>query len=154
MEEVSSALASSLIRVFSSGDLRGFCDTTRIYRSLTNPFSNAIQHGKPMAPITVTVTVGVSTVTSAIQKWGPTIPADMLVCIFVPMLRVQAVIATELASTDTIGLGLYIAKEIVEAHGGTVFVPSTETARTVFTICLERGPIDLRRTASSEAQTT
>lgn len=152
MEEVQSALASNLIRVFSTGDLRGFWDTTRIYQALTNLLSNAIQHGKPMAPITVTLKGGVSSVTCAIQNWGPTIPAAMLVRIFEPMLRVQAEIAIQPASTDSIGLGLYIAKEIIEAHGGTISVTSTESAGTIFTVFLERGPIDPLPTATVEGQ--
>jgi signal transduction histidine kinase len=144
MEEVQAAYSSNLVRVFSTGDLRGFWDTTRIYQALTNLLGNAVQHGKPLAPITVTLTGEESTVTCAIQNWGPTISAEMLARIFEPMLRVQAQAATQPASTDSIGLGLYIAREIVAAHGGTLGVTSTDVAGTVFTMRLDRGSMGRR----------
>lgn len=70
---------------------------------------------------------------------GPAIPSDALQVIFNPLVQLR----TEHGGSDdpvstSLGLGLFIAKEIVVGHGGTLQVQSTDSDGTVFTVSLPR----------------
>ena len=66
-----------------------------------------------------------------IQNQGPTIPADKLSAIFEKFYRLDSARSTR---TGGAGLGLAIAKEIVELHGGEIRVTSDEKATRFFVI--------------------
>ena len=66
---------------------------------------------------------------------GQPIPADVLPSIFEPFRRASS---REKSKTGNLGLGLYIAQQIVLAHGGTLGVRSAEHT-TTFTMRLPRG---------------
>jgi signal transduction histidine kinase len=74
----------------------------------------------------------------AIEDNGPGIPQDKLPHIFDRFYRVDYARTKDLIST---GLGLAIAKELVEAQGGSIQVTSEENKGTCFTILIpiERG---------------
>ncbi|HYX92270.1 MAG TPA: ATP-binding protein, partial [Myxococcaceae bacterium] len=62
-------------------------------------------------------------------------PADVIPVLFKPFSRG----AEESQTNKQLGLGLYIVKLIVDAHGGRVDVRSTEAEGTTFTVTLPRG---------------
>ena len=89
-----------------------------------------------------------SDVLLAVQNQGPPIPSSALPTIFDPFVR-----APEGATKHRrgVGLGLYIARQIVVAHGGTIVVTSDETTGTVFTARLPRhNTAGFRAAADSE----
>jgi signal transduction histidine kinase len=67
---------------------------------------------------------------------GTPIPAEAIPTIFDPLMRSAN---EELGEPSTsLGLGLFIVKEVVEAHRGTIEVTSSEVEGTTFTVVLPR----------------
>ena len=66
---------------------------------------------------------------------GQPIPKDDLGRLFEPMQRASSQGTT---ATRSVGLGLYIVKHIVDAHGGTIDVQSSPASGTAFTVRLPR----------------
>ena len=124
-----------------SGDLIVLADAARIQQALSNLLSNAVQHGHRQSPVTLAAEGDADAVTLRISNSGDPIPADALQVIFEPL--VQAPSASSEAhdrSKTSLGLGLFIVREIVLAHGGTIAVESSAEVGTVFTIRLPRRP--------------
>jgi signal transduction histidine kinase len=109
---------------------------------------NAIQHGTPEGPIDLSVTsIGTasalsgpeeSTVVLSVHNEGAPIPPDLLPTIFDPLKRYATRESAEQRNPGSIGLGLYIVREIVVAKGGTVEVTSTAQEGTTFTVRIPR----------------
>ena len=76
---------------------------------------------------------------------GVPIPEDAITKIFDPMVRQSTREGGANNNATGLGLGLYIAREIVTAHGGTIGVTSTEKEGTAFTVKLPRHPPKRRR---------
>jgi PAS domain S-box-containing protein len=117
------------------GEEEGFWDGGRILQLLGNLIGNAFQHSSADGFVRVSTRVGPDDVVIHIANDGEPIPADSLARIFEPFQRG----ADAAPSRDrSIGLGLFISKEIVLAHGGTIDVRSTAEEGTVFTVVLPR----------------
>jgi signal transduction histidine kinase len=98
---------------------------------VSNLVGNAIQHGNG-TPITLTGQEQGNSVTHRPQ-WGPPIPPEVLPYVFEPLARGRAE-----GASHSIGLGLFIARAIVLAHGGHIQVSSTTDTGTTFTIALPK----------------
>jgi sigma-B regulation protein RsbU (phosphoserine phosphatase) len=120
------------VRFDASGDLRGTWDADRFAQVVSNLLGNAVQHGNG-TPITLTAEDRGESVTLAIQNGGPPIPAHVLPVLFEPLARGSA----ERAS-HSIGLGLFIARAIVSAHGGRINVRSSADTGTRFSVELPK----------------
>jgi signal transduction histidine kinase len=122
------------LRLESFGDTSGEWDAARLRQVVSNLVANAIQYGGD-APVEVFARVEESDVLFAVRNKGPPISSPALPTIFDPFVR-----APEGATKHRrgVGLGLYIARQIVIAHGGTIVVASDETTGTVFTVRLPR----------------
>jgi signal transduction histidine kinase len=122
-----------------TGDLSINCDAARIEQMLSNLIANAIVHGGELLPITVTAQGNESDLIVKIQNHGDHIsPAEQDV-IFDPLRR--AAIQVKEHGTQGVrglGLGLYIVREIVDAHGGVIRVESSKKEGTTFTVRLPR----------------
>ena len=70
-----------------------------------------------------------------VRNRGAVIPPEDLMRLFEPFERGAG---AKTSSGRSLGLGLYIAKQIVAAHGGTIAVRSTEADGTIFTVRLPR----------------
>ena len=125
----------AVIRYTSKGDLSGEWDSDRLAQVLSNLLKNALQHGDMEKPISVLAQGHGEEVALSIHNAGRTIPANALKGIFEPNVRnVQ-----DPAKAPTgLGLGLYIAKEVMTAHGGTIDVTSSDDRGTTFTLRLPR----------------
>lgn len=138
VEEMAIAQPESVLRCNTSGDLWGNWDSARISQMLANLLGNAVQHGSPKTPITVTAHGEAKEVVLQVHNQGPAIPASDLHGLFSPLKRLRSGETAERASSN-LGLGLYIAEQIVTAHGGTIDVSSSDDAGTSFTVHLPRG---------------
>ena len=98
----------------------GHCDRGRMAQVFQNLLVNAVEHGDPKAPITVRTGCCNDEVWAAVTNRGA-IPPEERRSIFEPFRR--------RATSKGLGLGLYIARALVEAHGGTIAVdcPNDET---------------------------
>ena len=126
------------LRFEARGDLGGEWDSDRLTQVLSNLVANALQHGTEGGPVSVVVHGRGEEVVLRVNNEGPIIPAAVLRTIFEPMVRQQSPDSDRHASG--LGLGLYIAREVVTAHGGTLEVTSTREAGTTFTAKLPRHP--------------
>lgn len=125
-----------------SGDLNLQADAARMQQALSNLLSNAVQHGNRRSPVSLTADGEVDAVVLKVCNSGDPIPADALQAIFEPLVRApNASSGAHERSKTSLGLGLFIVREIVLAHGGTITVESLIEAGTVFTIRLPRAPV-------------
>lgn len=120
----------------SSGDLDATFDITRMQQVFSNLLNNAAQHGKRGQPIRMSVRGDEDSMTVQVRNEGETISAEALQVIFDPLVQLDEE-RTESTSTN-LGLGLFIARQIVLAHGGTIEVESSPTGATTFTVALPR----------------
>jgi signal transduction histidine kinase len=127
---------SPRIEVELEGDPAGLWDRARMGQVLSNLIGNAIQYSDPLRPITVTVSgKHPATVSVSVHNFGAPIPAEAQKTIFQSWMRGHIQDAGVHAH---LGLGLYVAKLIVEAHGGKIAVDSEEKRGTNFAIQLPR----------------
>jgi signal transduction histidine kinase len=100
------------------GDLTGEWDGPRLRQLLVNLLANAVQHGFATTPVVLEVAAADGFVTLAVRNRGPAIKADSAALLFEPMMRSSTVDFCRPAGS--IGLGLYIAREVATAHGGSI----------------------------------
>ena len=112
--------------------IRGEWDADRIAQVVSNLVGNAISHGAG-APVDVQVKLVDGSATLAVHNGGSPIPADLLPGIFDPFHRTGA---GRPSAARGLGLGLFITREIVLAHGGTIDVNSAQIEGTTFTVTL------------------
>jgi len=108
-------------------------DPPQIGYVLANCISNALKYTEPGGTVTVSVVAGDESLCFAVEDTGRGIPPEHLDRIFEQFFRVPG----QESSTGE-GLGLAIAREIVEAHGGTIKIESKEGEGTSLTFCLRR----------------
>lgn len=136
VEEIRVAHPEHTLHSATNGDLRGSWDGARMKQVLTNLIENALQHGTIDGPITVTGTGDAEQVVIAVHNEGAPIPEHQWARIFEPLVG-TAETTSPIISTN-MGLGLYIVRQIVQAHGGTVDMASSASAGTTFTARLPR----------------
>jgi NtrC-family two-component system sensor histidine kinase KinB len=110
-----------------------WADTTRIGHVFGNLLSNALNHTSPGGRISLAAEADEAWVRFRVSDTGEGIPAAFLTRVFEPFFRVPG-----RRNESGAGLGLAIVKEIVEAHGGTVGVQSSEGKGSSFTFTLRR----------------
>lgn len=124
-----------------SGPVTGVWDKARIGQIFSNLIGNAVQYGFRGAPITVRVEGLPNGLAICVHNEGTPIAADALRTIFNALARAQSNEDTKSKPVATnLGLGLYITKEIVAAHGGTIDVTSSEFEGTTFKVFLPTRP--------------
>lgn len=124
----------------AAGDLGGEWDPARLRQVVSNLLGNAIQHGEANTPVELKLRGDHAGVTLAIRNRGTPVPQGELRKIFDPLVRGAGAQTPRQNRPGSIGLGLYIARELVVAHGGTIDVTSSAEAGTVFTVRLPRHP--------------
>lgn len=143
LEVIEEARAGHPTRTFTytrSGALTVLFDADRMRQVLGNLLNNAVQHGDASSRIDVDVSEERSYIRLAVANRGESIPAEALQVIFNPLVQVAKTNTEphERQSTS-MGLGLFIAMEIVKAHLGSVAVTSSPDTGTVFTVRLPKG---------------
>lgn len=108
-------------------------DHQRIAQMFSNLLGNAVTHGSPEHPIHVKAWIADGELNLSVSNSGAPIPQQALQKLFQPFHRGEAG-----SSLQGLGLGLYIASQIAEAHGGRLDVASDET-ETRFTFRMPAG---------------
>jgi signal transduction histidine kinase len=135
LEQLRAAHPHRRIEFAASGDTRGRWDGARVQQLLRNLVSNAIRYGSPDMPVRVTLRGEQPEVRLEVSNSGRIDPSEVSQ-IFDPLKRG----ATERASHEArhaLGLGLFIVREIVTAHGGEVDA-RCEGEQTIFAVRLPR----------------
>jgi PAS domain S-box-containing protein len=104
-------------------------DRDRLEQVLGNLLENAVKYSPDGSDVTVTVEDKGDTLITAVCDRGIGIPADELSQVFERFHRGRQVSSTNYGG---LGLGLYITKQIIERHGGTIWVESKEGYGTTF----------------------
>jgi signal transduction histidine kinase len=121
-----------------SGDLTGEWDSDRLTQLVSNLVGNAVQYGSAEEEVTVEAEGREQAVVLRVHNGGPPIAAPAMKQIFEPMVREIAKVND--GNAGGLGLGLYIARAVVLAHGGAIDAASAEGAGTTFTVELPRKP--------------
>jgi signal transduction histidine kinase len=137
--EVTALIPQCRVELTKQGDLAGRWDPARIGQLLSNLLANAAQHGDCTQPIGVQVVGDAQAVTVEIRNKGNPIAPHALKTLFLPLRQAAAVEGERRAGSSGLGLGLYIAREIALAHGGSINVVSNDDA-TTFRVRLPRIP--------------
>ncbi len=123
------------------GDLRLQADAARLRQVLSNLLNNAIQHGAYRSPVGLRARGESDAVVVVVSNAGKPIPPAEMTKIFEPLVQVSATSSDiDRRSRTSLGLGLFIVREIVLGHGGTVDVQSSAEHGTSFTVRLPRVP--------------
>jgi signal transduction histidine kinase len=124
-------------------------DPTRIGQVFTNLLSNAIKYTPDGGPINVLLGASSEQATIKIVDHGIGVPEDERAEIFSPFRRASTAIKAAIEGT---GLGLYITRRIVEAHGGTIRLTETPGGGTTFEVTLPMGRPGMPSPAGRDAQ--
>jgi signal transduction histidine kinase len=118
------------VRLEATGEAVVWADRSRLGQVVANLVANALEHGAPAIPVRVVVRREESEV--VLEVWnGGTVPAQVLPRVFEPFAR---------GGRRGLGLGLFIVREIVRAHGGSAELHSSEADGTVVRVRLPRAP--------------
>ena len=138
-DEIRAAHPERSFRLEISGNLEGRFDAERFQQVLSNLLNNAVRHGERSQPITLSALGDAEKVTVRVKNHGRPIPADQLQVIFNPLVQIPSGFVNEDSEPSTsLGLGLYIAREIVAMHGGIIEAESSASHGTVFSAHLPR----------------
>jgi signal transduction histidine kinase len=116
----------------------GEWDRARVEQMLSNLIGNAAQHGKPGTPVRVTAGEKDGFVSVSVHNEGNPIPRSQFRRIFEPLAHGPETEMKISSGGRSLGLGLYIAREIAKAHGGRLELTSSNESGTVFTALLPR----------------
>jgi signal transduction histidine kinase len=120
-----------------SGDLNGVWDTRRLVQLVSNLVANAIQHGHRDSPVTISAYPLEGDVRLEINSHGP--PIDPHSLRLMGNVEPDARMASHRNGSSGLGLGLFIVREIVRAHGGRMHVESDAKLGNTFVVTLPRG---------------
>jgi signal transduction histidine kinase len=123
----------------AAGNTQGCWDGKRLQQLLSNLVGNAVKYGAESEPVQVLVSDEGNTVLLEVKNRGPAIAPSVLSQIFDPLVRGPQ---QQEGADSSLGLGLYIAREIARAHGGDIQAQSDEM-ETVFAVRLPRHPPNL-----------
>jgi signal transduction histidine kinase len=124
------------VTVKAEPNLKGWWDRSRVDQVLTNLFSNAVKYGQGR-PVEITAKDAGAQVVVAVRDRGMGIDGQNPERVFARFER-----AADARSYSGLGLGLYIVRQLVQAHGGTVVVTTKAGQGSVFTVAMPKSPIE------------
>lgn len=130
IEEFQIAHPERTIEFYAENTCYGEWDEGRLGQVLSNLVSNAMHYGSSSKPIKVNLIKDNGKVILQVNNQGEIIPTEIRENLFKPFWRG----ARKRSNSSGLGLGLYIVKQIVEAHDGTINVESNREYGTTFTI--------------------
>jgi signal transduction histidine kinase len=115
-------------------------DPGRLNSVMSNLLSNAIKFTEPGGKIRVQVTWDDDQIEVAVADNGPGIPEDEVPRVFEHLFRGRVTVKDPSNPIDGTGLGLALAKTVIEQHGGRIWVTSKPGEGTTFTFTIPREP--------------
>lgn len=134
LSEVEAANPNRTIHFVARGDLTCSCDSVRLRQVISNLLCNALDHGSKNSEVELLMVSDGPHVVFTVRNQGPPIAPELLSILFDPLVRDTSTDAQLHRREGSVGLGLYIAREIVTSHGGTIDVTSSANAGTLFTV--------------------
>lgn len=134
VEELRAASPTRKVDVVVDGPCTASIDGPRLGQVLRNLVGNAIAHGDPEKPVRLTIAARPQALTIEVHNFGPPIADEERALLFEPFKRSRK----SKGRSDGLGIGLYISRRIVNAHGGSLDVDSTSDRGTTFRVTLPR----------------
>lgn len=116
------------------GEAMSHIDQARFEQIAANLIGNALQHSPAATPVNIETRGESDAVFFSVQNTGRPISPELVAQLFMPLRRGEDAGRRR----GSIGLGLFIVHHLVERHGGTIAVESSEAAGTRFTVRLPR----------------
>jgi signal transduction histidine kinase len=135
VEQFRAVHPSVRLKVQARGPVLVHVDALRIEQVLTNLIDNAVKFGGDAKPTEIEVRCQANAVVVSVRDRGPGIPPDERQRVFERFH--QAHLQRHYGG---MGLGLYVSRELVELHGGTIAVEQPDGGGTRFVVCLPRVP--------------
>jgi signal transduction histidine kinase len=134
MDELDESNPECTLRLSCGGDTFGRWDPDRLSQVFSNLVANAVRHGEPEHGVEVTVDGRDETSVRVTVHNRGAIPARRLPKLFEPL----AGASRRPEKSQGLGLGLFITRELVRVHGGSIDVRSDEASGTTFLVTLPR----------------
>ena len=138
VDEMRAMHPSCTFKLEISGETEGKWDKARIGQVFSNLLGNAVQYGFKDSPIDVTIRGDPEAVLVSVHNDGVPIAPNAIALIFDALARGGRERGANFSELTNLGLGLYITKQIVCAHGGRIGVTSSEKDGTTFTALFPR----------------
>lgn len=138
VEEIRIVHPSRTINLDTPEELKCEWDKARIGQVFANLISNALQYSFKDTPVWISIAKSQDSVYISINNDGLPIPREKINSIFDPLTRGSVNNDEKKIMSSNLGLGLFITREIVQAHGGNISVSSSELDGTIFTVEIPR----------------
>lgn len=130
VDELRVAFPNAILDHYVEGRGVANLDADRLQQIIGNLVANSVAYGDLQRPISVTSRLGSDLCEVSVHNHGAVIPPALLLGLFEPMTR-----GTDQGSdVRSVGLGLYIVRELARVHGGDVAVTSTAQDGTTFSV--------------------
>lgn len=140
LEDARAAHPLNSFELQATGNTTGVFDGVRLHQLFANLLFNAAQYGDRDRPVVICVHGEANGINVQVINHGQPIPAASLIAIFKPLVQLPEDGAQDERPRTSLGLGLFVAREIAEAHGGSIEVQSDAERGTVFTVQLPAKP--------------
>ena len=127
------APAHQITLIASDSPIMVHGDELQLEQVISNLLGNAIKYSPSGGAITIEISRNNDHAQLLVKDSGIGIPADALHGLFKRFARVRT---SQTQNISGLGLGLYIVKEIITRHGGTITVTSEEGTGSTFTVLL------------------
>ena len=134
INEIAAVYPQTAFRFESGGTLDGAFDSARIRQLVSNLLNNAVHHGRSGTPVSIVARGEGDKLALQVTNDGVPLSPEAMQVIFDPMVQVPTEGSGPKVSPTNLGLGLFIAREIAVAHGGTITVASSAEAGTTFSV--------------------
>lgn len=138
VDEAREAHPDCEFKLISEGETIGDFDGPRLSQVFSNLLNNAAQYRSEQKPVTLKVEGSSNNFTVTVTNFGRQIASESLQAIFDPLVQLSVSSDQKGPASTSLGLGLFIAREITLAHGGEIKVDSSDKNGTVFTVSLPR----------------
>lgn len=132
VSELRIAFGNASIRHLSRGQGKFEVDQDRLQQMIGNLVANSVAYGDLSYPITLTLEFSSEGVILGVHNHGPAIAEALVPTLFEPMTRGS----DKQDALRSVGMGLFIVKQIAEAHGGRITMTSNPVYGTTFIIYL------------------
>ena len=140
IEDAGASYPETRFELETEGQLTGEFDSVRMHQLFTNLLVNAAVYGSGEAPVRMVARANAEHIMVDVINDGPVIPAESLESIFSPLLQLPGV-DEDARPRTSLGLGLFVAREIALAHNGGISAASSAGTGTVFSVSLPRQPM-------------
>ncbi|MFL5346161.1 MAG: ATP-binding protein [Hyalangium sp.] len=137
VDEVQLAHPHRRLILEQSGDGQGTWDADRLTQLIINLVNNALTYSDEHSVVRVRTQGQADAVVFSVHNLGSPIAPELLPQLFLPLKRGGD---KGSRNSHSIGLGLFIVKHIVDAHGGRISVESNMENGTTFSVTLPRSP--------------